>query len=432
MTRCWLLTLTVVLGASCSDATGPLPAPPETAPTVELSVGFGDPPVTGVVTIRRQDPSESWSFSVDLGADGSVDASGQVGNGADVPFDFATPGIHRIRVQLSLEGERFQTERLVIVNDLSASEVVRTVTIPADDALDPTLEGITIGQGSTGLELYVGMARARRVFRLDPVTLEVQAEISLASENLNTLEGMDLDPTGEALYVVSKSHRLITLTAPDLALESILPVSGAAFSVQALGPGMVLTGGEGTVSVIDASNGTILNSRLILGAVNLAVSADGGVLGLIQRPDEGPRFIRFLRVPEFTDIGTTELPLGFEPQVLSFEPSGELLYVLGETSEIAHFLAIDAVSSQIVVEQPLEGPRAAFLVTIANPHATSPDGRFVAFPSLHGAYVVDTSDDLPLLRIPLGCCNVAASPTTNEFYFANFLPPEVSIVRLTR
>jgi hypothetical protein len=431
MFRRWLAVF-VLLSAACSDTTGSLPPPPETAPTVDLSVGFGDPPVTGVVEVRRQDPSDPWSFSVDLDANGSVDAAGQVGNGADVPFEFTTPGIHRVRVELSLGGQRFQTERLVIVNDLAASEVVRTVAIPPRDEPEPSLEGIAIGQGSTGLELYVAMAFAKRVFRLDPVTLEVQAEISLASENLNTLEGMDLDPAGEALYVVSKSHRLITLTAPDLTVESILPVDGAAFTVHAMSLGVALTGGEGSISIVDTREGTILNSRLILGAVNFAVASDETALALILRPDDGPRFIRFLRVPEFTDIGTTVLPLGFEPSVLSFEPSGELLYVLGGTSESAQFIAIDAASLQIVFEQPLEGPPGAFRLTIANAHATSLDGRFVVFPSLHGAYVVDTSVDLPLLRIPLGCCNVAASPTTNEFYFANFLPPEVSIVGLTR
>lgn len=426
--RSALLLLSATCGA-CSDGTGPILPPPETAPTVDLSVGFGDPPVTGVVIIRRQDPTEPWSFSVDLDSNGDVDATGQVGQGADVPFEFSSSGIHRIQVKLALEGNDFQTERLVIVNDLTASEVVRTVVIPAGDEPEVILEGITIGEGATGLELYVAMSRAKRVLRLDPMTLEVQAEISLASENLNTLEGMDLDPTGEFLYVVSKSHRLISLTAPDLALAQIFPIDGAAFTVHALSPSMVLTGGEGPVSLVDARDGTILNSRLILGAVNFALSTDGTTLGLIQRSESGPRLIRFLDVADFSDLGTTELPSGFDPQVVAFKPSGEKLYVLGASTGLVRFIAIDTATARIVTEQPLEGPGAAFFATIANPYATSSDDRFVVFPTTHGAYLVDTTTDLPLFRIPLGCCNVAASPTTNEFYFAQ-TSGEVSIVRL--
>ena len=102
---------------------------------------------------------------------------------------------------------------------------------------------------------------------------------------------------------------------------------------------------------------------------------------------------------------------------------------MGDSGDIARFFAIDTATAQIVAEQPLDGPPAAFVLTIANPYATTFDDEHVVFPSTHGAYVVDTSLDLPLFRVPLGCCNVAASPTTNEFYFAH-ISGSVSIVRL--
>lgn len=426
----FLFLLLAVAGA-CSDGTGPIPPPPGTAPTVDTSVGFGDPPVSGTVTIRRQDLTEAWSFSVDLDSDGDAEASGEVRQGADVPFEFSTPGIHRIRVELSLAGDRFQTERLVIVNDPEASEVVRTVSIPADDEIQRSLEGITIGEGSTGLELYTAMSLAKRVFRLDPVTLEVRAEISLVSENVFTLEGMDLDPTGDFLYVVAKNQALISLATPDLTLAQILGVAGVAFTVHALSPGMVLAGGEGAVSLVDVKDGTILNSRQLQGAVNFAVSSDGNMLALIQRPS----FIRFLRVPGLSDLGMTELPTGFQAFVVAFEPSGEKLYVLGNEPVVSgrvRFITIHTATAQIVTDQPLEECGLCLSFTIANPYATSFDGRFVVFPTGLGAYLVDTSLDLPLFRTGFsGCCNVASSPTTNEFYFAN-LDGAVSIVKLRR
>lgn len=435
MIRGSLLFLLLAVAGACSDGTGPIPPPPGTAPTVDTTVGFGDPPVSGTVTIRRQEPSEAWSFSVDLDSDGDAEASGEVGNGADVPFVFTTPGIHRIRVELSLEGERFQTERLVIVNDLAASEVLRTVAIPADGEPELGLEGITLGEGAAGLELYVAMAFAKRVFRLDPITLEVQSEISLAAQAGNTLEGMDLDPTGEFLYVVSKHHQLFSLATPDLTVDRVVGISGATFTVHALSPRIVLTGGGGPVSQVDTRDGTILNARSILGAVNFAVSADGAALALIQRSDNGQRFIRLLQVPSFVDLETVELPAGFEPVVTAFKPSGDKVYVLGKeagASGLVRFLVIEVTTGEIAKDQPLEECGICLSSTIANPYAVSFDGRFVIFPSDLGAYVVDSALDLPTLRIGgfEGCCNAAASPTAYEFYFAQ-TSGEVSIVRLS-
>ncbi|MGH7542907.1 MAG: YncE family protein [Gemmatimonadota bacterium] len=428
-----LLALATVGG--CSDGMGPNPPPPETAPTVDISVGFGDSPVAGTVMIRRQNLSEPWLFSVDIDSNGDADATGPIGSGADVPFEFASPGVHRILVELSLEGNRFETERLVIVNDLTASEVIRTVPIPVDDEPVVSLEGITIGGGGTGLELYVAMSLARRVFRLDPSTLEVQAEISLASENVGTLEGMDLDPAGGFLYVVSKNQSLISLTASDLTLSQILGVSGTAFTVYALSPGMVLSGGEGTVSLVDTNDGTIVNARQIRGAVNFAVSSDGTMLGLIQRLDDGGQLIRFLAVPSLDDLESTNLPAGFLPKVVAFKPSQEKLYVLGEEPVVsgrARLITIEVATGQIVADQVLEACGLCLSFTIANPYADSFDGRFVVFPTALGAYIVDVNLDLPIHRTGFsGCCNVASSPTTNEFYFAN-TAGEVSIVRLNR
>ncbi|MGH7557888.1 MAG: hypothetical protein ACREMD_08990, partial [Gemmatimonadota bacterium] len=178
-------------------------------------------------------------------------------------------------------------------------------------------------------------------------------------------------------------------------------------------------------------DGTILNSRQLQGAVNFAVSSDGNMLALIQRPS----FIRFLRVPGLSDLGMTELPTGFQAFVVAFEPSGEKLYVLGNEPVVSgrvRFITIHTATAQIVTDQPLEECGLCLSFTIANPYATSFDGRFVVFPTGLGAYLVDTSLDLPLFRTGFsGCCNVASSPTTNEFYFAN-LDGAVSIVKLRR
>ncbi len=88
------------------------------------------------------------------------------------------------------------------------------------------------------------------------------------------------------------------------------------------------------------------------------------------------------------------------------------------TAARTHRLAFETRSGRLLRNLVL-GPDACFVLCVANPVATSRDGRWVVFAREWVTYFVDTARDLPAHRITGFGSGVAASPREDAFYFLN-------------
>lgn len=429
-----------ILLVACSEPARLVEADPRTVPEVVVSRPIGNPPVEGTVELvprAAEIAGPSWTFQVDLGNDGSIEETGVLEATVSVPFSFESPGLHRILVVFVRPGERTMVVRRVNVLDPDRIEVLARVRLEGR----PLLEGVAVDR--TGSTLYVAKSFRQTVLKMDPVSLAVLDTLQVP-EATNTLEGLAIAPDEALLYVVTKFLDLWLIDLEDFATTAFLDrLASGMYYLEARPGRRVYSSGNGELALLDIDASTIvreLRTQPTMTAEHFAVSPSGNrIAAIVLGPGEIEggiaRSSLVVTDPELAEISRTE-PRDLVFEHVAWSPGGDRIYlryardVPGEVafqSNVCGIFVLDAASLEFVKDIPLgvEGECSAFDRGrgVANPVASSPDGRFVVFPSPSGAFVFDTQVDRPVARTPGSgafrgafCCDVAASPNDDVFY----------------
>jgi len=320
----------------------------------------------------------------------------------------------------------------------------RTTTFPTHTAADapeasrPLLEGIAVDR--SGSRLFVSRSFEQVLVELDASTLTVVDTLHVPQVT-NTLEGLAIAPDEELLYVVSK---FLDLWLVDIeAFETVAFLEGLAsgqYYLEALSGRRVYSSGNGHLTLIDGRNGTVIAQLEPAGGGetnHFAISTSGDRIAVILQKSSPFRWQLALTDVQLNEIGQTdETDLFFEH--VAWSPSGDRIYVRyggndrpgGRGSNRCGILSLDPMSLDVIEDVPLAIDGGCMALEsgrgVANPVASTPDGRFLVFPAPAGAYVFDTVVDRPVARTPSStvgrtsnfCCDVAASPDDDVFYVA--------------
>lgn len=405
------------------------------------TVSLSDAPVEGELVLTPPDGETAWSFAVDLDADGAFDdASGVVGAERRLPYRFTEVGLHPVRVRFEGVGSTVDIERRVVVNDPDAFVVERRLTFDRDAARP---EGIAVTRD--GRHLFVGGGFVRVVFGLDADDLSIVNRRSLRALETNTLEGLALSPDEDRLFVFNKRGTITALSVPELEILRHLPqTSSSDFFIEVLDDRRVAVSGRGeAVTIVDVETAGVTARRELTGAWDIEPSPDRGSLAVVTRDFAANSRIEVLDVATLEPRWAISLARQAALTSVAFHPSGERVYALGFDEAAYWLFVVDAADGTVVRETRIE-PRGDNGVSgVANPTATTQDGRFVIFPTDLGAYFVDTELDIPRYRfsgrvvesppprlVDVGCCNVATPERGSVIYFVNF--GEVFRVRRVR
>jgi DNA-binding beta-propeller fold protein YncE len=165
-------------------------------------------------------------------------------------------------------------------------------------------------------------------------------------------------------------------------------------------------------AVTDSVLAVLHDSTGILLARHFAISPDG------QRVAAALPFQGSLNGLAVADLATLTAERRYEfaglfPEYVAYSPDNRILYVLASD----HLLVVDADSGEVLQDYNL-GPDGCMFLCVANPAATSRDGRWVVFAQEARAIFIDTNLHVPFIAGPLGS-GVAASPVRDEFYFVD-------------
>lgn len=451
MKRLLLISWIVALGLGCTKAPSPVePAPPVPQPVVELTRGFGDSPLVGEIVLTPSAGTVSgnaWRYSIELDSDGRADAAGEVRSRVVVPYRFETPGPHRIEVVLTRGAERQEIEEFVVVNDPSALEVVGALDLPVGEGF---LTGIAVDR--RGEHVYVaGTFRdPGPLFSVNAATMTLEGFGSL---DQGVTEGLSAAPDEDLLYAVSKEGDFEVISIPGMERVAFFDPLPVQFHVLALPGRRAYAGGWG-FTLIDTETGAILEEMPGLLYSEFALSPNGTRIGLLSSGRGGiPDELFMLTASDLETIWRTDLralnsldlPADefVRSDAIAFSSDGDRLYVTRFTSATAgtsgsgrwEFLVLDARDGRLVRKLTLGyGCSIAHCQAIANSTALSADGRWAAMVTGVGTFFIDRELDLPLYRTPddilTYCCNVAANPVRNEFFFSGFQGERVTKVRV--
>lgn len=417
------------------DPSNPLDPPPSALPTVALS----DSPLDGELVLTPPEGEVEWAFSVDLDDDGIFnDGSGVVAGEQRIPYHFTEVGLHPIRVRFERARFRIDVEQMVAVNDPNAFIIEQRRTFHPDSARP---EGIAVTGNNEFL--FVGGGFFRVVFRLSTEDLSTGRNVSLRGLDTNTLEGLDLSPSEDRLFVFNKRGTITVLSVPELQLLNHSPkISSSDFFIEAVDERTVAVSGRGNaLTLVDVDSGTIVARREIPQTWDIELSPDRDRIVVVTR-DFGPTSqIQLLDASTLAPFWISSLPRQAALTSVAFHPSGERIYAFGLDNLAYWLFVVDSADGTLLREIRIESRGDNQVSGVANPTATTHDRRFVIFPTDLGAYFVDTELDIPRYRftgrvvgsppptlVDVGCCNVATPEGTNAIYFVNF--GEIFKVRL--
>lgn len=341
MNRCWSLALLAV-SVACSEEggpTGPVEPLPESVPVVEQSIGFGDPPVSGLISFSpASDGTTGWRYSIEIDGSGTTAKEGAVVPGPAMTFRFEEPGVHELSIHLERGNQRATVTKRVIVNDPSAVTIVNErLVVPLTD----DIEGIAY-LSSTEDHLFVSYTDGNKILRIDPTTLLVEAELVLPDSFGKPL-GLALDEDRDELYALSSRHYLSVVSVSHMELlASPIPLAAqqvvAEWQVELLESNLLAMGGFSGVMIFDTESGQVVRERVIADAYQFSVSPDRSTIAVIQYLDDRTA-IWLLDAGTLTEQGVVTLPQRFRPQGASvgFKPDGSRAYVLGTDGEELHF-----------------------------------------------------------------------------------------------
>jgi hypothetical protein len=360
--------------------------------------------VVGELILDPIPGEDVWRYEVDLDADGTIEFASLLTELVELFYRFETPGVHPIRIRLTFEEFEEEVERLAVVNDPDAIEVLAERKLP--DPGPPIYEGITIDHA--GEALYVGNYWEGILYRIDPTTL---ADLTPPIQLNPQIEGLATAPSDSLLFVARKNFAMSIVAIPSMEFRRRLAPSG--FFVKPLSESTIVVGGQ-DFGVFDFMIGDFVVQRP--DAWHFSISPDQSRIAALDLPNEP--FASLYTLPDLVLEQTIRID-GLEPlYTVQFDPSGEVFYVMGWTGEQMAIVVIDAASGVQAGSTSIPNSAICHLCA-ANPTAVSANGRYIAFEgSLPGLVIVDTELRAPRfeLRGPVGGA-VTASPTEPNVFF---------------
>jgi DNA-binding beta-propeller fold protein YncE len=272
-------------------------------------------------------------------------------------------------------------------------------------------EGIAVDE--TGASVYVGSFVRGTLVRLDAGDLQILGSTILPVG----LEGLSVAPGNQTLVGTHRDGGLSVVAIPALTSSFRADASGGFFALS-IGSDRALTSGGQPLALVDTESGISLAEFIPPGGSSmwhLAVSPDGSRIAVLRNEDVGRELLFF--TPELEDLGGFDLSTYASVIAVAYHPSGAKLYVT--TRDAAggeHFLVIDIAAAS--VNARFFGPNGCQVFCVANPVATSREGRWVVFAEETGAHFVETaSDEVIRAGNDFFGSGVAASPTENAFFF---------------
>jgi hypothetical protein len=395
---------------------------------VRATLAFGDSPLVGELRILPSAGATDWHYSVDLNRDGRVDEAGFLLLGVSIAYEFRKPGLHPIIVELERGDERHRFERVVVVNDPTA---VRTLAQASLAQGYTSFGGIAVDR--SGRNIFIAGGDNGSLFVLNPVDLTTRWSLPLPYDENHGPEGVALEAER---VLVDVGDSIVAVQLTDRAIqESIVDAHWGPFLIRRP-DGRVYVAGFAGVGLVDPAAGKTLRARDVeFDGGPVALSPDGRALAFVQ--GYAPAVL-FILDPDQLSAGRM---IVFEqnlsaPAAISFDEDGHHVYALFAGADW-RLLVLEVSTGKILKDLVVaRGGSPSFGV---NPVTLSSDGRFVVFSTPRGALFVDTRLDLPRFRTvkgnlerAVGCCNVAASPTSNDFFFTDPEAGSVSKVRLFR
>lgn len=407
---------------TCTSDTGPSsPEPFGTPPSVTVDFDFGEAPLTGTLRLVPADPDADWRYRVETIPSGILEREGSVEGLVAIPYRFEVPGVHFVRVELSgPEGDVIVQKAIVVIDPESDFEILAQRPIdeiwPGGENESP--EGIVMDPA--GRWLYAAQYRSGELVRIDPETLEVVGRVILGPQ----LEGLAVDPTGDRLFGI---HKNAGLSVVDLASLTSVHLDGfSGYYIELLGSSQALFGGNGLLGRVNIDTGQVDWSPLAAG--HFSVFPDGDRVVSLVYPSSG--------VPEYLSLLILSLP-GLDPLLsipleellnavhVAVDPTGDLIYALGQAETGVRFMAFDAATGEVVTSMSLAGSRCG-IYCVANPVVTFASGRYIAFERGGAVFVVDTELGVPRYRFDPGGygeldvltppAGVAAHPDSDVLY----------------
>jgi DNA-binding beta-propeller fold protein YncE len=369
------------------------------------------------------EPGADWRYRIETIPAGTLEREGPVEGLVAIPYRFDVPGVHFVRVELAgPEGDVVVQKAIVVIDPESDFEILAQRPIdeiwPVGENESP--EGIVMDP--SGQWLYAAQYRSGELVRIDPQTLEVVGRVVLGPQ----LEGLAVDPTGDRLFGIHKNAGLSVVDLASLTSVHLDDASGY------------------YIKVVDASQ-ALFGGNALLGRVNLDTREthwESLAAGHFSVFPDGDRFVSFVYsssssgVPESGSLEIFSLP-GLAPLLsiplenlvdavhVAVDPTGDLIYALGQTDSEVRFLTFDATTGEAITSMSVAGSRCG-IYCVANPVVKFASGRYIAFERGGAVMVVDTGPDLPRYRFNPGGydelyaltppAGVAAHPDSDVLY----------------
>jgi hypothetical protein len=298
---------------------------------------------------------------------------------------------------------------------------------PVDDPVFTVLgQGFALATGSDPQALFEGIAadEAGSVyvasFARGTIVRMRASDLSIVGSTAvpQSVEGLAVAPGAGPLLAVHQGEGLSVVEIPGLTPLALHSEAGG-FFVEVLDADRVLTSGGRPLTLINPASGESLVEFTPPGGASIwhfAVSPDGTRIAAL-RSEVGGREIHIL-TSDLEAVGVLDLSAYNSLHGIAYHPGGTKLYVLArDLGQTDHFLAIDLVAERAV--DVALGQSGCSVLCVANPVATSREGRWVVFAQETGAFFVDTQVDRPVaqLRGVFVGSGVAASPTEDAFFF---------------
>ena len=388
-------------------------------PVISMSLAFGESPIEGEVRLSPSSETANWLYAVDVDEDGAADHSGTLTREVEFAYRFSTPGVHGVRISLTGPTGVEAVTVPAIVNDPTAVRTLaQRITGGAANAI---FEGITTNRAGTSL--FVADFFNSTIYRLDPGDLRPLAPhlvLPRIEDDRGFVaggpEGLTVTPSDTLLLVAHKLFGLSVVAIPALEPRRSLRMAGEYF-IQAIDDVDALSTARGSLDLIDTNTGGTVRGLAVPNTWHFAVSLPSQIVAALNR--SGPAAVHLANLADLQQIARVELPGAIEADVVAFDPAGDRLYVMGRDAQGSRFYLVDVPSRSVLLNLPL-GLGACGAFCVANPVATSRNGRFVAMEQGGGVYFIDTTLDLPRYYLGTRMANsglsVAASPTEEAFY----------------
>ena len=221
---------------------------------------------------------------------------------------------------------------------------------------------------------------------------------------------------GQTAWIPQSGGTLARIdTATDTLVAGTTPIGGNAYGIVATPTRVYVASPGGTVTVINAVDGSVIANISVPNAFGLALSRDGS--RLLVGVTGGSNSVAVINTNNNTVVGT--LTGAGAPNSVEISPDGTTAYIVNQLggTVTARTIATDAL---LTTYSGFSGPRHAVLSADGSKlYVSNSNSNTVSVLTLAGGAVVN----VPVGNLPWG---VAISPDGSAVYVANFLSGTVS------